>query len=322
MVRQARGAGTPSCKLEPLPPSRRSQPEAQLLHAPAPQPLRASRRADQVARGAWQGYISDSMARISESEHEGSGSGDGGSVDVLVALHACDTATDDALRAGISAGARVIIVAPCCHKELRGQMDGPRGQQRSGGVLQDVFAYGILAGRMAETTTDAIRALLLQIMGYRTHVFEFIDGVHTAKNVMITAIRKDAGKLTAKEEAEEAGRRAALRSRLAELMSFFGVGVQRLAMLLGENPETDDPRYLHQVPACLVCVCVLVHVCVGVAPGACLPALDSVMYNRWETHLGAQPPDDDHSALQRAARALQERALPCRRAKATRSASR
>jgi hypothetical protein len=168
-----------------------------------------------------------------------------------VALHACDTATDDALRAGISAGARVIIVAPCCHKELRGQMDGPWGQQRSAGVLQDVFAYGILAGRMAETTTDAIRALLLQIMGYRTQVFEFIDGVHTAKNVMITAIRKDAGKLTAKEEEEEAGRRAALRSRLAELMGFFGVGVQRLAMLLGENPETDNPRYLHQVPACL-----------------------------------------------------------------------
>lgn len=197
----------------------------------------------------WQGYISDSLARIGGSE---------GSTDVLVALHACDTATDDAICSGIRAGARVIIVAPCCHKELRGQMDGAGGQ-KAGGVLQDVFAHGILAGRMSETATDAIRAMVLQIMGYRTQVFEFIDGVHTAKNIMITAIKKSSGdELTARQESEEAGRTAALRRRLADLMSFFGIGVQRLAMLVGENPESDNPRYLHQVwhrplvrPACL-----------------------------------------------------------------------
>ena len=190
--------------------------------------------ADPGGADTWQGYISDSLARIDGSE-EGT--------DVLVALHACDTATDDAICAGIRAGARVIIVAPCCHKELRGQMDGPRGQQRTSGVLQDVMAHGILAGRMAETTTDAIRALLLQIMGYKTQVFEFIDGVHTAKNVMITAIKTSDATPTEKGAAE----REALRRRLALLMEFYGIGVQRLAMLLGENPESDSPRYHHQV---------------------------------------------------------------------------
>jgi hypothetical protein len=112
---------------------------------------------DETGLSFVQGYISDVLARIPGTE---------GPTDVLVALHACDTATDDAIRAGISAGARVIIVAPCCHKELRGQMDGSGGQ-KGGGILQDVLAHGILAGRTAEVTTDALRALLLEIMGYR-----------------------------------------------------------------------------------------------------------------------------------------------------------
>eukprot|EP00802_Teleaulax_amphioxeia_P011332 Tamp_11364.p1 GENE.Tamp_11364~~Tamp_11364.p1 ORF type:complete len:561 (-),score=134.89 Tamp_11364:244-1833(-) len=196
--------------------------------APTGEASSAAGQADETGLSFVQGYISDALARIPGTE---------GPTDVLVALHACDTATDDAIRAGINAGARVIIVAPCCHKELRGQMDGARGQ-RAGGVLQDVFAHGILTGRTAEVTTDALRALLLEIMGYRTQVFEFIDGVHTAKNVMITAIRRE--KPLGQKQQQE------LRQRLAALMAFYGVGVQRLAMHMGENPESQDPRYLMQ----------------------------------------------------------------------------
>ena len=113
---------------------------------------------DETGLSFVQGFISQDLARV-----PGAPPG----LDVLVALHACDTATDDAIRAGVTAGADVIIVAPCCHKELRKQLDSPANPHREGGgVLGDVVKHGILAGRVAETTTDAVRALLLEIMGY------------------------------------------------------------------------------------------------------------------------------------------------------------
>ena len=98
--------------------------------------------------------------------------------DVLVALHACDTATDDAIFKGISAGAELIICAPCCHKQLRGQL-------RASNDLTAILKHGILCERQAEILTDGIRALLLQASGYKARVFEFIMPTHTAKNVMI-----------------------------------------------------------------------------------------------------------------------------------------
>jgi SAM-dependent methyltransferase len=105
-------------------------------------------------------------------------------VDALIALHACDTATDHAIRRGIELGAKLIVVAPCCHKELRPQLQPPA-------PLAPVFAHGIMAERLAEWATDGIRALRLEAAGYRTKVFEFVPFEHTPKNLMIAGIRTD-----------------------------------------------------------------------------------------------------------------------------------
>jgi hypothetical protein len=105
-------------------------------------------------------------------------------VDILLALHACDTATDDALFKGIVAGARVILAAPCCHKELRKQIKAPE-------FLRPVFKHGSLAEREAESLTDAIRALILEKSGYSARIFEFVGSEHTQKNNMIVAVQKD-----------------------------------------------------------------------------------------------------------------------------------
>ncbi|MFN0214040.1 MAG: class I SAM-dependent methyltransferase [Saprospiraceae bacterium] len=101
-------------------------------------------------------------------------------LDMLIALHACDTATDLALAAGIRQKARNIVVAPCCHKQIRRDM-------KTNNELAPLLRHGILEERQAEILTDGIRALLLEAEGYRTKVFEFISSEHTAKNVMITA---------------------------------------------------------------------------------------------------------------------------------------
>ena len=98
--------------------------------------------------------------------------------DILIALHACDTATDDAIFKGIQAKADLIICAPCCHKQIRKQMNCTTH-------LQNMLQYGIHKERMAEMVTDTIRALLLEVNGYQTKVFEFISTEHTGKNVMI-----------------------------------------------------------------------------------------------------------------------------------------
>jgi trans-aconitate methyltransferase len=103
-------------------------------------------------------------------------------IDMLIALHACDTATDEALAKGIRAGAELIVVAPCCHKQVRQAMATP-------GSLAPMLRHGILLERQAEMLTDAIRALLLEAHGYRIKVFEFISTEHTPKNVMITATK-------------------------------------------------------------------------------------------------------------------------------------
>ncbi|HYH87126.1 MAG TPA: SAM-dependent methyltransferase [Pyrinomonadaceae bacterium] len=134
--------------------------------------------------------------------------------DILIALHACDTATDDAIYKGIRAGASVIITAPCCHKEIRPQIKSPAG-------LRGVLRHGILLEREAEALTDSLRALLLEHAGYDVKVFEFISTEHTRKNTMIAAVRREGG--------------ARVESKLAEfdeLKRFFGVSEQRLERLL------------------------------------------------------------------------------------------
>lgn len=105
-------------------------------------------------------------------------------IDILIALHACDTATDDAIYKGIQANAKVIICAPCCHKQIRRQM-------KPNNVLSSITKHGILLERQAEMVTDSIRALLMEANGYKTKVFEFIATEHTPKNVMIVGIKNE-----------------------------------------------------------------------------------------------------------------------------------
>ena len=106
-------------------------------------------------------------------------------VDGLIALHACDTATDDAIRRGIATGAKLILVAPCCHRQVRPQLGRPE-------PLAEPLRQGLLAERMAEWATDALRVLVLEWAGYRTKVIEFVASEHTPKNLMIAAIRERA----------------------------------------------------------------------------------------------------------------------------------
>jgi hypothetical protein len=108
-----------------------------------------------------------------------------GGIDMLIALHACDTATDEAIAKGIRADAKIIVVAPCCHKQVRKAMKPPAD-------LRPMLQHGILLERQAEMLTDAIRSLLLEANGYKTKVFEFIGTEHTPKNVMITAVKSNA----------------------------------------------------------------------------------------------------------------------------------
>ena len=133
---------------------------------------------------------------------------------MLIALHACDTATDDAMFKGVEAGASVIITAPCCHKELRPQMRAPE-------ALRGVLRHGILLEREAEAVTDSLRALLLERAGYHVKVFEFVSTEHTRKNTMIAAVRREGG------VREEAAR------EIEALKSFYRIEGQRLESLLG-----------------------------------------------------------------------------------------
>jgi SAM-dependent methyltransferase len=113
------------------------------------------------------------------------GQADTRGVTILIALHACDTATDDAIAQGIKAGAELIVVAPCCHKQIRQEMQAHKAQHPLGFLLR----HGIFAERQAEMVTDGLRALILESCGYSTKVFEFISDAHTPKNVMIVATR-------------------------------------------------------------------------------------------------------------------------------------
>lgn len=107
---------------------------------------------------------------------------DNDKIDILIALHACDVATDYAIAKGIQAKAQLIIVAPCCHKQLR---------QQTKNLTQSniLMEYGIYKERMFEMITDTLRSLIMQRNQYQTKIFEFISGEHTAKNIMLVGIR-------------------------------------------------------------------------------------------------------------------------------------
>ena len=143
------------------------------------------------------------------------------SLDALIALHACNTGTDDAIRRGIELAARLIVVAPCCHQEVRPQLGRPA-------PLAPVLAHGIMAEHMAEWATDGLRSLFLEWAGYRTKMIEFVSTEHTPKNLMIVAVRD--GQPFASPAA---------RARIEQFKEFFGIKHPALDSLLahglGEN---------------------------------------------------------------------------------------
>ncbi|KXZ65164.1 Methyltransferase TRM13 [Acinetobacter venetianus] len=144
-------------------------------------------------------------------------------LDVMIALHACDIATDFAIHTGIRLNASMIMCAPCCHKELRPQLKSPE-------VLQPMLQFGIHAGQQAEMLTDTLRALLLKAYGYETKVFEFVSLEHTSKNKMILATkRKDIQQPDTK-----------IMQQIQALKEMYGIQKQSLELLLQDQMPIEN----------------------------------------------------------------------------------
>jgi len=135
-------------------------------------------------------------------------------IDVMIALHACDIATDYAIHMGIRSGAAIIMCSPCCHKQIRLQIQSPA-------LLKPMLQYGLHLGQQAEMVTDSLRALFLEACGYETKVFEFISLEHTNKNKMILAVKR-----------AEPVDPAPLWVKIQELKAFYGIQEHCLETLL------------------------------------------------------------------------------------------
>ncbi len=110
--------------------------------------------------------------------------------DIVIALHACDTATDDAIVWGLRSNATMFLLAPCCQHDLQKQMS----QSSTPDEWQFVTKYGIMKEKIGDILTDAFRSQILKLQGFRVEVIEFIGGEHTPRNVMIRAVRTNSGK--------------------------------------------------------------------------------------------------------------------------------
>jgi hypothetical protein len=127
-------------------------------------------------------------------------------LDVIIALHACDTATDDAILKGIRNNAKLIICAPCCHKQIRREME-------KSGKTDSITKYGIFLERQAVMVTDAIRTLVLEYCGYKTQVMEFIEIDNTPKNVLLVGRKSD-----------KAVDKQAVAAQIRALLEQYGIG--------------------------------------------------------------------------------------------------
>jgi hypothetical protein len=106
--------------------------------------------------------------------------------DIAIALHACDTATDDAIAWAVNGGSKLLLIAPCCHHDIQKQIDAA---PEPWGALTK---FGLMKERLGDLLTDSFRAQLLRLVGYRVEVIEFIGGEHTPRNLMIRAVKTDA----------------------------------------------------------------------------------------------------------------------------------
>jgi hypothetical protein len=135
-------------------------------------------------------------------------------IDIMIALHACDVATDYAIHLGIRAGASIIMCAPCCHKQIRPQMQSPE-------LLKPMLKHGIHLGQEAEMVTDSLRVLLLEASGYETQIFEFVSLEHTSKNKMILGVK-----------GEGSVRQAEILAQIRGIKEFYGIREHCLESLL------------------------------------------------------------------------------------------
>lgn len=139
-------------------------------------------------------------------------------IDLLIALHACDTATDEAIAKGIQANASLIVVAPCCHKQIRREIE----KSKIANDLNFITKHGIFLERQAEMVTDALRALMLEYFGYRTKVFQFVSDVHTPKNVMVVGIKTQERSAVEKEN---------ILQKIRDTKAYFGISYHQLEKL-------------------------------------------------------------------------------------------
>lgn len=137
---------------------------------------------------------------------------------ILIALHACDTATDDAIAKGIKANADLIVVAPCCHKQIRREIE----QHKPKNELGYLTRHGLFLERQAEMVTDGIRALVMEYFGYSVRVVDFISDAHTPKNVMLIAVK-------GKKAKDQTG----ILQKIKDAKSFFGIGQHYLESVVG-----------------------------------------------------------------------------------------
>lgn len=147
-------------------------------------------------------------------------------IDVMIALHACDTATDHAIHLGLRGGAAIILCSPCCHKELRPQLLSPH-------PLRPILQHGVHLGQQAEMLTDGLRAMLLDACGYDTQVFEFVALEHTQKNKMILAVKRSPPRPS-----------DAVWAQIDDIKAFYGIRDQCLEALLraeGRLPDKGNP---------------------------------------------------------------------------------
>ncbi|RQO30926.1 SAM-dependent methyltransferase [Taibaiella sp. KBW10] len=141
-------------------------------------------------------------------------------INVLIALHACDTATDDAIAKGIRGNADLIVVAPCCHKQIRREIE----KNKAVNDLDFLLKHGIFTERQSEMVTDGLRAMIMEYYGYSTKVFEFISDAHTPKNVLIVGTKK---------QQINPAQQEIISTKIKNAKAYFGIQEHHLEKIMG-----------------------------------------------------------------------------------------